>query len=132
MSLAVKALLASLREGQTLRWTVRGASMWPVIPDGSEIEVSPCTEAPLRVGEIGAFHRRGTIVVHRVIAARGGALRFRGDSLLRDDGEVEASEVLGRVRVIRRARPRWTPPRLPKLLGAARAALEWLRSLRPP
>ncbi|MEZ4392508.1 MAG: S24/S26 family peptidase [Polyangiales bacterium] len=132
MSLAVRAIVAALRDGQTVRWVVRGGSMWPAIPDGSEVEVTPCAASDLRVGEVAAFCRGGALVVHRVIARSGDGLRFRGDSLRRDDGLVPPGEVLGRAKVLRRARLRWTRPRRDKLLGAARAALEWLRAHAQP
>lgn len=132
MSLAVKAIVAALRDGQTVRWVVRGGSMWPAIPDGSEVEVTPCAAGDLRVGEVAAFCRGESLVVHRVIARAGGGLRFRGDSLRRDDGAVAAGDVLGRAKVLRRAPLRWTRPRRDKLLGAARAALEWLRARAQP
>ncbi len=132
MTLAARVVIASLRAGEGVRWTVRGASMWPVIPDGSEVEVTPCAADALRVGDLGAYARGDTVVVHRLVGRRDGALRFRGDSLGRDDAPVLPEDVLGRAVVRRRAPLRWSRPRRAKLLGAARAALAWLRSVAQP
>lgn len=132
MTLAARVVIASLRAGERVRWTVRGASMWPAIPDGSEVEVTPCTADALRAGEIGAYARGDTVVVHRLVGRRGGALRFRGDSLHREDAPVPPEDLLGRASVTRRAPLRWSRPRRARLLGAARAALAWLRAVAQP
>lgn len=132
MTLAARAIIASLRAGQPVRWTVRGASMWPAIPDGSEVEVTPCGADALRPGDLAAYARGDTVVVHRLVGLRGDALRFRGDSLGREDAPVPRGDVLGRAALTRRAPLRWSRPRRAKLLGAARAALAWLRSLAQP
>lgn len=126
--LAARVILAALREGRAARWVVRGGSMWPAIPDGSEVEVTPCDPMSLREREICAFARGDAVIVHRVIGRRAGALRFRGDSLARDDGWVPLGDVLGRAVVTRRAPLRFTRPRRAKLRGLARIALEWLRA----
>jgi len=128
-ALAARVVVATLREGNSARWVVRGGSMWPAVPDGSEVEVTPCDAASLARGEIAAFARGDdVVVVHRLIARRAGALVFRGDSLRRADAVVAPGDVLGRARVIRRAPLRLSRPRRAKLLGAARFALEWLRA----
>ncbi|MFO0624688.1 MAG: S24/S26 family peptidase [Polyangiales bacterium] len=125
-------MIASLRAGAPIRWTVRGASMWPAIPDGSEVEVTPCAADALRAGEVAAYARGDTVVVHRFVGWREGALRFQGDSLLREDAPVPPGDVLGRASVRRRAKVGWTWPRRTRMLGATRAALAWLRSLAQP
>jgi hypothetical protein len=132
VTLAARVVVASLRAGQPVRWTVRGASMWPAIPDGSEVEVVPCPAAALRPGDVAAYARGDTVVVHRLVGRGDGALRFRGDSLAREDAPVPPGDVLGRASVLRRAPLRWSRPRRAKVLGAARAALAWLRALAQP
>jgi hypothetical protein len=132
VTLAARVIAASLRAGERVRWTVRGASMWPAIPDGSEVEVMPCAADALRPGDIAAYARGDTVVVHRLLGRRDGALRFRGDSLGREDAPVRPDDVLGRAVVLRRAPLRWSRPRRARLLGAARAALAWLRAMAQP
>lgn len=127
-ALAARVIVATLREGRAARWVVRGGSMWPAVPDGSEVEVTPCDPMTLRPGEVAAFARGDALIVHRVIARGDGALRFRGDSLARDDGWVPAGDVLGRARVIARGPLRLSRPRRAKLRGALRFALEWWRA----
>lgn len=130
--LAARVILATLREGRAARWVVRGGSMWPAVPDGSEVLVTPCDPMSLREGEIAAFARGPAVVVHRVIARRPGALRFRGDTFAGDDGWVPLGDVLGRAAVTRRGPLGWALPGRAKLRGLARAAREWLRARGQP
>jgi hypothetical protein len=119
-----------LREGQSVRFVARGGSMWPAVRDGTLVEVVPCLPNELRVGELGAYVGTRGLVVHRVVAHEPGGLRFRGDTHAEDDGLVEVSRVLGKVRVL--AWPPWRPrvPTLRHALLALRAMRSWLRRVR--
>lgn len=132
MSLAARVVQQRLRAGEATRWVVRGSSMWPAIPDGSEVEVTPCAAADLREGDLVAYARRDEVIVHRLILRGPNALTLRGDSLDLADPPVPLADVLGRARVMRRSPLRWTRPSRPKALGAARAALAWLRRVAHP
>lgn len=114
--LSALVLIDLLRAGRTARFTVRGGSMWPAIRDGARVEVTPCTPDVLRPGELAAFARHGTIVVHRLVTPTDAGFVFRGDALAQDDPLVAPDMILGRVRVIER--PDWTP-RLPGVRDAA-------------
>ncbi|MBP6835433.1 MAG: hypothetical protein KA978_31905, partial [Deltaproteobacteria bacterium] len=112
------------------RWTVRGSSMWPSIRDGATVVVTPGGVRSLRAGELVAFARGSTVVVHRVVAVEPVGLRCRGDARSREDGVVAWADVLGRAEVLEQ-RPlslRW--PRARELRALLRAALGALRTVR--
>lgn len=92
-------LIALLRDGETVRFTARGSSMWPFVRDGATVEVVPCDPRSLRRGELVAFERAGRLVVHRVSAVTAEGLRCAGDARLRGDGLVRDADVRGRGRV---------------------------------
>jgi hypothetical protein len=72
------------RHGRVGGVAVVGRSMAPLLADGDAVAVRFGTPEKLRVGEIVLFERRGTSVVHRVLATRGrgGSRRVleRGDA----------------------------------------------------
>lgn len=99
---ATRIILELLRSGETVRFHVRGNSMWPTIPSHSRIEVRPSEAAAIQVGQIAAFERQGRVVVHRVRALSAERIEFAGDALSRGDGSVPREQVLGRAHVLRR------------------------------
>jgi hypothetical protein len=109
---ATRIILELLRSGETVRFQVRGHSMWPTIPSHSRIEVRPSEAAEIRVGQIAAFERQGRVIVHRVRAVSAECIELAGDALKKGDGSVAREHVLGRAHVLRR-RP--LSLRLPKL-----------------
>jgi hypothetical protein len=124
-----------LRSGRSVQFRARGSSMWPSIPSGSRVEVTPCAAAELEIGELAAFERRGEVVVHRVQGKSPEGVFFAGDSRETSDGCVSQTDVLGRARVVtrRRLRPRipsvWHIRALWRALLRPRASrlAEWLR-----
>lgn len=117
---AAAVLVEQLRVGQPVRFTALGSSMWPSIRSGALVEVVPCAASELRPGDIAAFERDDRIVIHRVVARCPHGLRFRGDALDRDDGEVPDAKVLGRVRLLSQPRLHVRIPRSQDLLRAGR------------
>jgi hypothetical protein len=109
---ATRIILELLRSGETVRFQVRGHSMWPTIPSHSRIEVRPSEAAAIQVGQIAAFERQGRVIVHRVRAVTAECIELAGDALKKGDGSVAREHVLGRAHVLRR-RP--LSVRLPKL-----------------
>jgi hypothetical protein len=109
---ATRIILELLRSGETVRFQVRGHSMWPSIPSHSRIEVRPSEAAEIQVGQIAAFERQGRVIVHRVRAVSAECIELAGDALKKGDGSVARAHVLGRAHVLRR-RP--LSLRLPKL-----------------
>jgi hypothetical protein len=112
MTWPFRMIVELARAGQSVRFRARGQSMWPAIPGGSLVELTPCAGRELAVGQIAAFERRGQIVVHRVQGVSEQGVHFAGDSLSVKDGCVTFEQVLGRVHVVERRRLRWRWPRL--------------------
>lgn len=100
-------LRAVLARGVPLRFKARGFSMSPFIQDGDVLTVAPHPGRRPRSGEVVAFchPQTGKLLVHRVLARRGGGYLLRGDNTPEADGLIPAVHVLGRVaRVERRGR----------------------------
>ncbi len=119
-------LIELLREGQTVRFTARGGSMWPAVRDGALLEVTPCAATELLEGELGAFEGTVGVVVHRVCAVDESAVRFRGDAMAADE-VVPVGRVLGRGRVVSSPPWRLGVPSMRHAVMAARSARTWLR-----
>lgn len=99
---ATRIILELLRSGETVRFHVRGNSMWPIIPSRSRVEVRPSEAADIKVGQIAAFERHGRVVVHRVRGVTAECVEFAGDALEKGDGSIPRERVLGRAHVLRR------------------------------
>lgn len=81
-------------------YAVVSGSMEPAIPVGSAVWVRPADPAGLQPGQVIAFYRGETVVVHRLIErdADTGRLTTRGDANNGVDPEqVGYSQVIGRV-----------------------------------
>jgi hypothetical protein len=130
-----RVIIELLRSGQSVQFRARGSSMWPSIPSGSRVEVTPCAAAELEIGELAAFERRGEIVVHRVHGKSPEGVFFAGDSRETSDGCIAETDVLGRARVLARRRLRLRIPSFWHLSALWRALLRprasWLAK-RPP
>jgi SAM-dependent methyltransferase len=82
----------ALRQGHTLRFRARGASMRPQVEDGAVLEVVPRAPADARLGDVVLYAARAAsdaggwrLVAHRVVGRRGRTLVTRGDSAARVD-----------------------------------------------
>ena len=94
-----------LARGIPFRFRAKGWSMTPFILDGDVISVSPLPRGLPGIGDVVAFMRpeMETLVVHRVIARRGGACLIQSDnSHGGDDGLVPRESILGRVTRVER------------------------------
>jgi signal peptidase I len=101
-----------LSKGHGVRFQALGSSMFPSIRHGNIIRVARVEIAGLRPGDVIAFRRGESMVVHRLVRkdSAGGrtTLMTRGDSWPRGDMEPVAPEqVLGRVTAVE-----WQPGRL--------------------
>ena len=74
--------------------------MWPSVRAGAWVDIVPTLFSKLRPGDVAAFERNGTLVVHRIVTIEGDHAVFAGDSLRHSDGAIPASRVLGRVEVV--------------------------------
>jgi signal peptidase I len=91
-----------LSEGKTLKVKAEGLSMYPVIKPGSIIYIEPFnSDSPPVPGEIVAWKREMTFVVHRLvrIVIKNNLSYFitRGDSCAYEDQPVTADQLAGRV-----------------------------------
>jgi hypothetical protein len=111
-----------LDEGLAVEIKAAGASMSPFVRAGDLLTLTPRGRRAVRRGDVVAFLvDGGSLVIHRVVAAEGAAVRTRGDALGRGDRPVAAADVLGIVvRVERRGR------RVRFGLGPERALVAWL------
>lgn len=103
---------------------VAGASMLPLLRDGDRVELLPLAPERLRRGDLLVFRQGEHLVVHRLVARRGGCWIARGDNLPQADPPIPRAAILGRVRRVDGAaglldldRPPWP---------LAQAALGWL------
>jgi hypothetical protein len=112
-------IIELLRAGKPVRFRARGGSMWPTIPGGSLVEVTP--GAPKAAGELVAFEREGRVVVHRVGQITADGVVAQGDALGSADGVVPGERVLGTARVIERRQLNLRLPKASELELVARA-----------
>ncbi|MET0413675.1 MAG: S26 family signal peptidase [Polyangiaceae bacterium] len=117
-------IIELLRAGKPARFRARGGSMWPRIPGGSLIEVTP--GVPRAAGELVAFERAGRVVIHRVLQITAAGVVAQGDALERADGVIVHERVLGRAQVIERRRLRWRAPSVSELRVVLRVAWRWV------
>jgi len=74
---------------------VVGASMEPILPEGSRVRTGPAAGRPVR-GDLVLFSRQGDLTVHRVIGLRGDRLRTKGDASVRAEPDLlAAADLLG-------------------------------------
>lgn len=94
----IKSLLARYGDpGDALFIVASSASMSPFFKDGDILTVQTGIIEDVDVGEIVLFRRQGLVVAHRCIRRAGpGAWVLCGDALFAADGEISASEMLGR------------------------------------
>jgi len=117
-----------LRDGVTVRITVHGASMHPLLRDGDRVEIAPLDRPAVPGDLILGEDPRGGIRLHRVVRTAGpGRVQTRGDATWRMDPAMDAAAVLGRVCRRQRTGEGWRPVE-PRLLGVARARLRCLES----
>ena len=91
-------LLDTLGMGASLRFCVKGSSMFPLLRHRDIISISPIID-PIRIGDIMAFvSDENKIVVHRFLIKRGKKYILKGDFMEKSRIEtVEKNRILGRV-----------------------------------
>ena len=87
-----------LREGNSIRFQARGASMSPTIRDGEIVYVTPAALADLRVGDIALVKGEMGFRLHRLVVADAEQDVFitRGDCALEDDPAVSGEEIIAK------------------------------------
>jgi len=96
-----------LKQGNRLRFRVKGYSMYPAILDGDVLEIEPLAAGRVRKGDI-VFYRspRGMMVAHRAVRVfdSAGAQRVivKGDANTGEAEDIATQEILGRVTALER------------------------------
>jgi hypothetical protein len=93
------ALVAdALRCNGRLRLCVHGESMLPSLWPGYVVEITSCSPADLRPGEIVLAQRDGRLFLHRLVdAVTPDGFRLRGDSMPGCDPQYPPDALLGRL-----------------------------------
>jgi signal peptidase I len=107
-----------LREGYSVRFQAKGASMYPTIEDGEKVVVEPVAPTQIKWGDIILYRRHEGMIAHRVIGIGSDydrattqssalslcdVLLLRGDASDFPDEPVEVSRVLGKVVAVERS-----------------------------
>jgi phage repressor protein C with HTH and peptisase S24 domain len=85
--------LEALRTGHPQTMVAHGRSMEPAIRDGTRLVLTLPTRPP-KLGDVVAVVLGGTLVIHRVVGVRDGAILLMGDAHSVPDGWVQATEVV--------------------------------------
>jgi signal peptidase I len=92
-----EAVIAALqRRGRTVV-RVQGRSMYPILRNGTRVEIQPVAYDELRIGDLVVFYDGRGIVCHRLIRKANRLCYLKGDTNLWGDPPVIWSQVLGRV-----------------------------------
>src|SRR5262245_66218665 len=96
--------IASLSQGETVRFRPRGNSMQGKIESGQLCTVEPVEPATLAVGDIVLCKFNGREYLHLVKAIRGGRLQI-GTTRRRTNGRLSDISIAGRGVMIKRQTP---------------------------
>jgi len=81
----------------SVRLRVYGESMLPTLWPGDGVEITSCSLADVRPGEIVLALDEGRLFLHRLVAATGDGFVLRGDSMPGPDPWFPADALLGRL-----------------------------------
>ena len=96
---ALTIIEESIKEGNSVRITVRGNSMSPLLIDGKDVvTLKPFLPDNLKVGDIVLFRYKGTFLLHRIIeitnnTADNTKIITKGDALYKSE-VIEISDVV--------------------------------------
>ncbi|MGB7897155.1 MAG: S24 family peptidase, partial [Candidatus Sulfotelmatobacter sp.] len=86
-----------LKNGLSMRFEARGASMSPIIRDGQVVYVTPIMVSKLRKGDIVLTKGHGGFRVHRLVITNHSKNLFitRGDGGQQNDPPLRGDQILG-------------------------------------
>jgi signal peptidase I len=96
---ALEIIEEGLKSGSSVRITVRGSSMSPLLLDGVDVvTLKPFIHEELKVGDVILFRYREVFVLHRIVdiqgySAHGGKIITKGDALEQRE-EIDFSDVV--------------------------------------
>lgn len=103
----MEAAVLLLQQGQEIRVTLGGVSMWPWLRKGDVVVVKPFSppEEP-RTGDVVVFCSGTKLIAHRLLKRieNKGKTQYltKGDALLKADHLLEREQLLGRIEVLER------------------------------
>jgi|SRR5208337_226110 len=89
---------SALEGGRSVRLRVHGESMLPTLWPGDVVEITSCSLADVRPGEIVLARHGGRLFLHRLVAATAEGFVLRGDSMPGADPPFPSDALLGRLR----------------------------------
>lgn len=92
-----KSVQEALQKRGRIVVEVQGRSMFPILRNGTHVEVRPVVYDELRPGDLIVFSNGYRLVCHRLIRKRRTLLMLKGDTNLYMDPPVIQSQILGRV-----------------------------------
>ena len=92
-----------LAERRSVRFRVKGISMQPMLRNNrDEVQLVPCADVPLSLGDICLFKFQGRYILHRYIRREGELYYFQGDNVLKNFEYCERRDIVGVVQTIYR------------------------------
>lgn len=90
---------AVIDNGNSIRFRVKGNSMFPFILNGATVMVSPCKHSELNRGDIVAFidSNSNNLVIHRLLKIGGSLFESKGDNCIRGDMPQPVEKIIGRI-----------------------------------
>ncbi len=101
----LELLIETLSRGKKFRFTAKGWSMFPFIKDGDTLTISPLSEMSISIGKVVAFKQTKPerLIIHRIVRKKGGLFLLKADnSLVSDDGWINAQDLIGTLSIIER------------------------------
>jgi hypothetical protein len=98
-TLAAAVVVERLRAGKSVPLRITGHSMYPFLVPGQSVLLEPCSARSLQAGDLVAFERGGSVILHRVLAVCSGKVIEKGDNV-RQETTVEENRIIGRARAV--------------------------------
>ena len=123
-----------LRNGQSVRFSAPGRSMYPTIREGESITVQPVSPSAVQKGDIILYRWQQGVIAHRIVGIenpKGDSSRFvlRGDASGACAESVIPEQILGKVVAVDRGGRRIdlysTRLKIERMLRAWAAAFKW-------
>lgn len=93
---------SEIAAGRTVRFKVKGHSMYPLLRDGKdEVTLSPLENEPT-VMDIVLFRYRGKHILHRIVSIDGGTYTIQGDGIYLSCETCTRKDIIGIVTEIHR------------------------------
>ena len=92
---------SEIAEGHSVRFRLKGFSMFPLIRDGKdEVVLCPCSEEELSPMDVVLFRYQGKHLLHRIIRREGKYLFIQGDGSFVAKEKCTVDDVIGKVQAI--------------------------------